>query len=105
MQRLTLPLWEALAFGLPLLTTRYTMFTLIIPDMTCNHCIKTISTAVARIDANAKLAFDLAEHQVEVKTSAPASEIVQAIKNAGYSVDGASATEEAPANCCGSCHV
>jgi copper chaperone len=81
------------------------MLKLTIPSMTCNHCIRTISTAVARIDADAKLAFDLAKHQVEIETSAPEGEIIQAIKSTGYSIDDESAAEEASAHCCGSCHA
>jgi copper chaperone len=55
-------------------------------DMTCGHCVSTITKALASVDKRANVAIDLGSRRVEV-TSAQAdeAEIQQAIKEAGYS--------------------
>jgi copper chaperone len=56
-----------------------------VKDMTCGHCVSTITKAVKDADRDAKLTFDLATHRVEVEpAAADASEIEEAIRDAGY---------------------
>jgi copper chaperone len=80
-------------------------------DMTCGHCVSTITKAVKAEDATANLRFDLAAHRVDIEPGgANATELGAAIKGAGYTplqVDGAKVSKDpgaAPARkgcCCG----
>ena len=79
-------------------------------DMTCGHCVSTITKAVKAEDATATLRFDLAAHRVDIEAGeADAAELSEAIKNAGYApvqIAGANAFNgpTAPARkgcCCG----
>jgi len=78
-------------------------------DMTCGHCVSTITKALKFTDQDAKVRIDLATHRVEVEaTSADAEELADAIKDAGYtpvSIQAISPTTRKPAgSCCGGCH-
>jgi len=54
-------------------------------DMTCGHCVSTITKALKATDRDAKVQIDLATHRVQVEpVSADADELAQAIKDAGY---------------------
>ena len=54
-------------------------------DMTCGHCVSTITKAVKAEDATAKLRFDLAAHRVDIEPGeADAAELSEAIRQAGY---------------------
>lgn len=54
-------------------------------DMTCGHCVSTITKAVKAEDATANLRFDLAAHRVDIEPGeADAAELSEAIKQAGY---------------------
>ena len=37
-----------------------------VPDMTCNHCVQTITRAVHDVSAEAHVVFDMPHHLVEV---------------------------------------
>lgn len=55
-------------------------------DMTCGHCVSTITKALKATDRDAKVQIDLATHRVQVEsTAADAEELADAIKEAGYS--------------------
>ena len=78
-------------------------------DMTCGHCVSTITKAVKAEDATATLRFDLAAHRVDIEPGqADAAELCEAIKQAGYApvrIDGGNASDgpsTAPARkgCC-----
>ena len=78
-----------------------------VKDMTCGHCISTITKALKAADRDAKVQIDLATHRVQVEpVSADAEELAEAIKDAGYTpvpVE-AAAGEAAPqkrGSCCG----
>ena len=78
-------------------------------DMTCGHCVSTITKALKAADKDAKVEIDLATHRVQVEpVSADADELAEAIKDAGYTpvaVSEAPATaSKAAGSCCGSCH-
>jgi len=87
------------------------MITFQVDDMTCGHCVSTITKAVRAVDGGAKLQFDLATHQVVIEpTEAVAAELSDAIKEAGYTPVAVAAiahpasTSVAPARkscCCG----
>ena len=79
-------------------------------DMTCGHCVSTITKALKATDKEAKVQIDLATHRVQVEpVSADAEELAEAIKDAGYTpvpVTALAGEVVAPNRgpCCGSCH-
>ena len=53
-------------------------------DMTCGHCVSSLTKALQAADATAKLRFDLAAHRVDIEPGmADAAELSEAIKLAG----------------------
>lgn len=87
------------------------MITFQVNDMTCGHCVSTITKAVKATDKDAKVTFDLGQHLVMVEpTDADRQELSDAIAGAGYTpvpveVSSASAAPKAKSGgCCGSCH-
>ncbi len=56
-----------------------------VDDMTCGHCVSTITKAVRSVDQGARVEIDLAAHRVQIEpTEAGASELADAIREAGY---------------------
>jgi copper chaperone len=54
-------------------------------DMTCGHCVSTVTKALKAADKDAKVQIDLATHRVQVEpVSADAEELADAIREAGY---------------------
>lgn len=54
-------------------------------DMSCGHCVSTITNAVRAVDKNAKVQVDLASHRVQIEpTEADTGELGDAIREAGY---------------------
>jgi copper chaperone len=85
------------------------MITFEVNDMTCGHCVSTITKALKATDKDAKVAIDLASHRVQVEpVSADAEELAEAIKDAGYTPVTLQADPIASGkpvrSCCGSCH-
>ena len=80
-----------------------------VKDMTCGHCISTITKALKAADRDAEVQIDLATHRMQMKpVSADAEELAEAIKDAGYtpvSVEAALSESAAPVrgSCCGHC--
>ncbi|ABM94603.1 heavy-metal-associated domain-containing protein [Methylibium petroleiphilum] len=78
-------------------------------DMTCGHCVSTITKALKAADKDAKVQIDLAMHRVQVEpVSADAEELAEAIKDAGYTpvpVEAAAggAAPQKRGSCCGHC--
>ena len=60
------------------------MITIKVPDMTCGHCASTITKAVKELDPAAKLDISLAEHLVKVESGAAGNDLLEAIREAGY---------------------
>ena len=61
------------------------MTTFEVKDMTCGHCVSTITKAVKALDLGAKVQIDLATHRVTIdSTEADAAELSDAIRRAGY---------------------
>jgi len=61
------------------------MITFEVNDMTCGHCVSTITKAVKATDKNAKVSIDLATHRVAIETTeADSAQLSHAIKEAGY---------------------
>jgi copper chaperone len=61
-----------------------TPFELTLPDMTCGHCVKTVTAAAQRLDPAAQVQADLATHRVKVQTTAPRDVLVKALAAEGY---------------------
>jgi copper chaperone len=77
-------------------------------DMTCGHCVSTITKALKGTDKEAKIQIDLATHRVQIEpVAADAEELAEAIKDAGYTPVPVAATGDAAAqprgSCCGHC--
>ncbi len=54
-------------------------------DMTCGHCVSTITKALKAADRDANVQIDLATHRVQIQpAAADAEEFAEAIKEAGY---------------------
>ena len=55
-----------------------------VPDMSCNHCVKTITQKLNETFPQSTVVIDLAKHQVAVESEASTAEIMAAISEAGY---------------------
>lgn len=82
-----------------------------VDDMTCGHCVSTITKAVKAVDKDATVTIDLSRHAVMIEpTDADADELRDAIAQAGYTplpIAGVDASTVVPAKaggCCGGCH-
>ena len=80
-----------------------------VSDMTCGHCVRTITQALKSTDREAEVTIDLAKHLVVVEpTKANAQDLSDAIADAGYTPvrAGAPAAAAPPSSrwsCCGTC--
>jgi copper chaperone len=82
------------------------MITFDVKDMTCGHCVATITKAVQAADPQARVDIDLAAHRVRIEPAeADEQALAAAIREAGYSpVPVSSAASPAAAKqggCCG----
>jgi copper chaperone len=67
-------------------------------DMTCGHCVGTITKAVTAADQGATVRIDLASHRVEIEPAqANEAQLGQAIKAAGFTPVPAQAASDRPA--------
>lgn len=55
-----------------------------LPDMSCGHCVQTVTKAVKSLDANAGVKADLPSKTVTVDTSADAAAVARVLEEAGY---------------------
>ena len=89
------------------------MINVLIPEMSCGHCEKSIRKELAKVDQAAKLVFDLTTRQLTIQSRASEAVILNAIVEAGYEYEKVAAEEvvanqvaakevEAP-QCCGHC--
>ena len=60
------------------------MIELNVPDMSCDHCVKSIRSAVAGVDKGATCDVDLGAKRVRVASELPPSDFVEALEEAGY---------------------
>jgi copper chaperone len=83
------------------------MVTFEIQDMTCGHCVSSITKAVLAIDPTAQVTADLATHRVRIEpTGSDRTQLSAAIQEAGYTpvpVDSAAAPTALPAPRSGCC--
>jgi copper chaperone len=57
---------------------------LTLPDMTCQHCVRTVTQTVKEIDAAATVDIDLPAHRVRIETTATAAALAAALTEQGY---------------------
>lgn len=77
-----------------------------VEDMTCGHCVQTITGALNTLDPAAKVAIDLPGKVVEVAGTADGEAVARAIREAGYTPVSApkdAAAASAGGSCCGHC--
>jgi copper chaperone len=55
-----------------------------VPDMTCGHCVATVTKAIKTLDPAAEVKVDLAGKTVTVGSSSPAPAVAKALEDAGY---------------------
>jgi len=55
-----------------------------INDMTCSHCVSTITKAVQSLDQAAKIDIDLATKRVRVESPVGPLKLAEAIRRAGF---------------------
>jgi copper chaperone len=60
-----------------------------VTGMTCGHCVRAVTEAVARLDATAAVRVDLANGQVEIDSPLPRAALAEAITEEGYAVTAA----------------
>lgn len=54
-----------------------------VPDMTCGHCVSSITQAITQAAPQAKVSCDLSNHRVTVE-GVDAETALQAMEEAGY---------------------
>lgn len=60
------------------------MYQFNVADMTCGHCVSTITKALRGKDPKAKIEIDLPRHLVRVESAQSQEEIAREIAEAGY---------------------
>lgn len=60
------------------------MIEMTLPDMTCGHCVKTVTATVQKVDAAAQLTVDLPTHKVRIESQQPAERFRTALADEGY---------------------
>jgi len=60
------------------------MIELTLPDMTCGHCVRTVTETVQRVDAAASLTIDLPAHRVRIESQRAAEDFKTALADEGY---------------------
>lgn len=55
-----------------------------VPDMSCDHCTKTISEAIHKVDDGAEIDSNLDNRTIDVQSTAGNEAILLALKDAGY---------------------
>lgn len=64
---------------------------LIVDNMSCQHCVNTITKAINDIDPKARVTIDLAKHEVDIEGGTISQEAaIAAINEAGYEFVGIS---------------
>ncbi len=55
-----------------------------LPDMSCGHCVKSVTAAVHRVDPSAKVAVDVPCRRVQIETSRPVQDFATVLADEGY---------------------
>ncbi|MFM2187270.1 MAG: heavy-metal-associated domain-containing protein [Burkholderiaceae bacterium] len=60
------------------------MIELTLPDMTCGHCVRTITEVARRLDPQADVQTDLSTHRARFQTEADPQALRKALEEEGY---------------------
>jgi len=60
------------------------MIELTLPTMTCGHCVKTVTSTLQRLDADARVSVDLPSQTVRIETTQPPEAVRTALAEEGY---------------------
>ncbi len=60
------------------------MIELMLPSMTCGHCVHTVTEAVHRVDPAATLEIELPAHRVQIDSNKPREDFVRELTQEGY---------------------
>lgn len=60
------------------------MIELKLPDMTCGHCVRTVTKTVQAVDAQARLEVDLPTHTVRIESTREREVFAKALAEEGY---------------------
>jgi copper chaperone len=60
------------------------MIELQLPDMTCGHCVRTVTEVARRLDPNAQVQADLNTHTARFDTQADVHLLRRALEEEGY---------------------
>jgi copper chaperone len=55
-----------------------------IPNMSCGHCVRSITEAVQALDPAARVTADVPQHKVQVESTAQREALVARLTEAGY---------------------
>jgi len=55
-----------------------------LPDMTCGHCVRTVTETVQQVDAAATVQIDLPTHALRIESAHPAEAFARALAEQGY---------------------
>lgn len=61
-----------------------TMHRFTLPDMSCGHCVATVTEALKTADAQARVQIDLQARSAEVDSTLPRDVLAAALVEAGY---------------------
>ncbi|MDF7670339.1 heavy-metal-associated domain-containing protein [Orbaceae bacterium ESL0721] len=67
---------------------------LIVDNMSCEHCVKTVTKAINRVDPTATVTVNLSTHEVDIeKGSISQQDAIAAIEAAGFQYMGTKSVE------------
>ena len=55
-----------------------------LPDLSCGHCVKSVTAAALALDAGARVEADIASKHVSIHSAQPRAALVAALTEAGY---------------------
>jgi copper chaperone len=60
------------------------MIELTLKDMTCGHCVRTVTQTLQKLDPQAHVEIDLPSQRVRIETQQPLEAVRQALAEEGY---------------------
>lgn len=55
-----------------------------VPDMSCSHCVSTVTQAIRTLDPQARVEADTGAHTLDVETTRAPADVERSLKDAGY---------------------
>ncbi len=74
-----------------------------VKNMTCGHCVNTVTRAIQSVDQSAAVQVDLQTGRVQVESSAVAADLLKAVNEAGYPAEQSKLVSPVPARKSGCC--